>query len=182
MFWTMDMMVFMINDFSVPPHPIIVAHSGLYFVLLFKYFPIVSFDASTTACCCWIGHRVNIKIHFFVWVFEVEGSCKSWYCCSIVLKIVWYILFHQWLYFDPLWNHWLTSPFCPMSTVISLMLMRSLLSLLSVKWLLCIQSVNLPNVSLSRFSSLISVWLTPCFTSISIFSDGHISMQCGIEK
>ena len=55
----------------------------------------------------------------------------------------------------------------PMSTVISLM--RSSLSLLSVKWLLCIQPVNLPNVSSSRFSSSISGWLTPCLTSISIF-------------
>jgi hypothetical protein len=52
MFRTMDMMVFMINDFPVPPHPITVARSGLYSVSLFRNFTIVLINASTTACCC----------------------------------------------------------------------------------------------------------------------------------
>jgi hypothetical protein len=51
-FWTMEMMVFMINDFSVPPQPIRIVRRGLYFVSLFKNFTIVSINASTTACCC----------------------------------------------------------------------------------------------------------------------------------
>ncbi len=72
------------------------------------------------------------------------------------------------------------SLFCPMSTVTSFI--QSSFSFLSVKWLLCIQPVNLPNVSLSRFSSSMSGWLTPCLTSISIFFGRDISLQCGIEK
>jgi len=65
-----------------------------------------------------IGLWVNIQIHPFVWVFQ--GSCKSWFHCSIVLQFIQYILFHQWLYIDPLWNHWLTSPCfvqCPLSVI-----------------------------------------------------------------
>ncbi len=54
-------------------------------------------------------------------------------------------------------------------------------SLLSVKWLLCIQPVNLPNVPLSRFSSSMSGWLMPCLTSISSFFWRAYFMRCGIE-
>jgi hypothetical protein len=66
MFWTMDMMVFMINDFPVPPHPITVARIGLYFVLLFRNFTIVSIDASTTACCCSDRSLSKYSDQFFV--------------------------------------------------------------------------------------------------------------------
>ena len=51
-FLTMEMIVLMMNDFPVPPHPITVACNGLYFLLFLRNFTIVSIAAITTACCC----------------------------------------------------------------------------------------------------------------------------------
>ncbi len=48
----MEMIVLMMNDFPVPPHPITVARNGLYYLLFLRSFIIVSIAAITTACCC----------------------------------------------------------------------------------------------------------------------------------
>ena len=47
----MEMIVLMMNDFPVPPHPITVACNGLYFLSFLRNFTIVSIAAIATACC-----------------------------------------------------------------------------------------------------------------------------------
>ncbi len=51
-FLTMEMIILMMNDFPVPPHPITVACNCLYFLSFLRNFTIVSIAAITTACCC----------------------------------------------------------------------------------------------------------------------------------
>jgi hypothetical protein len=108
------------------------------------------------------GHQVYNLIHPFEQVFEC--CCDPCYHCSIVKWSIQRIFFPSIVVLQLSLKSLIDQSLCcPMSTVTSLT--QSSFSLLSVKWLLCIQPVNLPNVSLSRFSSSMSGWLTPCLTS-----------------
>ena len=86
-FLTMEMIVLMMYDFLVPPHPITVACNGLYFLSFLRNFTIVSsIVAITTACCCLERFfREYLDPSFCFGIFTlVLLLCFSYHCNTLL--------------------------------------------------------------------------------------------------